>query len=146
LHFKKIINQNLKTMKKLQFLLLAICALFFAACSSSKSDSPKGVVVSYLESIKSGNYEKAVKCFYFKEEMKETEMKALAAKLEEGYGKDGGLVKYEIVSEEVEQNEEENVIKGRVEVKLYYKEGKEKEETIKTVKNNGEWKIDFSVK
>jgi len=134
-------------MKKLQILLLALCALVFAACSSStKSDSPTEVVKEYLDHIKSGNYEKAVKCFHFEKETKEAELKALAAKLEEGYTKDGKLLKYEIVSEDVTKDDEGNDVKGKVEVKLFYENDKEDEQTIKTVKDNGKWKIDFSIK
>jgi hypothetical protein len=132
-------------MKKLQILLLALCALVFAACST-KTDSPTGVVKEYLNCIKAGNYDKAVKCFYFKEEVKEAELKALAGKLEAGFTKEGKLLNYEIVSEEVAKDEEGNDVKGRVEVKLFYENDKEEEKTIKTIKEDGEWKIDFSVK
>jgi len=134
-------------MKKLKLFVLALCALAFAACSSSpKSDSPVGVVKEYLDCIKAGNYDKAVKCFYFKEEVKEAELKGLAAKLEQGYTEDGKLKSYEIVSEEVEKDEDGNAVKGTVDVKLFYEGDNEKEETVKAVKINGEWKIDFSVK
>ena len=136
-------------MKKLQLLLaLAVaCMVAFTACSSSSSDSSKGVVKAYLDNVIAGKYEKAVTSFYFKEEMSQAEMKGLAAKLEEGYGKEGGLKSYEIISEEITKAEEEGgVDKAKVEVKLFYKDGKEEEQTMKMVKHNGEWKIDFSVK
>jgi len=133
-------------MKKLQILLLALCALVFATCSSKKSDSPTVVVKEYLDCIKAGNYDKAVKYFHFEKETNEAELKALAAKLEQGYSKDGKLLNFEIISEEVEKDEEGNAIKGNVKVKLFYENDKEEEETIKTVKENGEWKIDFSIK
>jgi len=134
-------------MKKLQFLLAAVCIMAFTACStSSSSDSPKGVVKEYLDYIIAGKYDKAVNSFYFKEEASQAELKGLAAKLEEGYNQDGGLVKYEIISEEIIKAEEGGVDRGKVLVKLFYKNGKEEEETITTIKNNGVWKIDFSVK
>ncbi|MCL2289897.1 MAG: DUF4878 domain-containing protein [Bacteroidetes bacterium] len=139
-------------MKKLQLFLVAICVVAFAAfaaCSSSgsSSDSSKGVVKEYLDYIKAGKFDKAVNLFYFKEETSQAELKGLAAKLEEGYGQNGGLVKYEIISEEIKKAEEEGGIdKAKVVVKLYYKDGKEEEETITTIKHNGKWKIDFSVK
>jgi acetylornithine deacetylase/succinyl-diaminopimelate desuccinylase-like protein len=135
-------------MKKALFLLAAICVVAFTACSSSgSSDSSKGVVKEYLESVKAGKFEKAVTFFYFKEETSQAEMKALAAKLEEGYSQDGGLERYEIISEEILKAETEGgVDRGKVVVKLYYKDGNEEEETITTVKHNGVWKIDFSVK
>ena len=132
-------------MKKLQILLLALCAIVFAACST-KSDSPTGVVKEYLDCIKAGNFEKAVKCFHFQEEVSETQLKGLAAKLEEGYTKEGKLLNYEIVSEEIIKDEDGNDVKGKVEVKLFYENDKEDEETLKTVKVDGKWKIDFSVK
>jgi len=133
-------------MKKLQILLLVLCALVFAACSSKKSDTPTGIVTEYLDCIKAGNYDNAVKCFHFEKEAKEAELKALAAKLEEGYTKDGKLLKYEIVSEEITKDDEGNDVKGKVEVKLFYENDKEDEQTIKTVKDNGKWKIEFSIK
>ena len=133
-------------MKKIKLVLVAICVLLFAACTPSKSNSPKDVVTTYLECIKSGNFEKAVNCFYFKEELQQTQLKALAAKLEEGYNKEGGLTKFEIVSEDIEKDEDGNIIKGIVKVKMFYKDGKEEEETLNTVLNDGEWKIDFTIK
>ena len=140
-------------MKKLQLLLaLAVaCIVAFTACSSSSSssssDSSKGVVKAYLDNVIAGKFDKAVTHFYFKDETSQAELKGLAAKLEEGYGKEGGLKSYEIISEEITKAEEEgDVDKARVEVKLFYKDGKEDEQTITTVKHNGEWKIDFSIK
>ena len=132
-------------MKKLQILLLALCAVVFAACST-KTASPASIVKEYLDCIKAGNYDKAVKCFHFEKEVKEAELKALAGKLEAGYSKEGKLLNYEIVSEDVIKDDEGNEVKGKVKVKLFYENDKEDEETIKTVKENGEWKIDFSVK
>ena len=138
-------------MKKLQLLLAVAvaCLVAFTACSSSSSssDSSKGVVKAYLDNVIAGKYEKAVTHFYFKDEQSQAEMKGLAAKLEEGYNKNGGLKSYEIISEEITKAEDEGGIdKARVEVKLFYKDGKEDEETMKMVKHNGTWKIDFSVK
>jgi hypothetical protein len=134
-------------MKKINLLLVALCALLLAACSFGKTDSPKGIVSEYLDCIKAGNYDKAVKCFYFEKEKSETELSGIATKLGEGYNKNGGLDKYEIVSEEIEKDEAGKDVKGNVMVKLYYKDGTDKEETMKAVKdNNGKWKIDYSVK
>jgi len=133
-------------MKKIRLLLVVLCALVFAACSSKKQDSPSSVVKEYLECIKGGNFDKAVKCFHFDTEVNEEELKAFAAKLETGYSREGKLLNYEIVSEEIEKDEDGNAIRGKVEVKLFYADDKVNEETIKTIKNNGAWKIDFSVK
>jgi len=138
-------------MKKLQLLLaLAVaCIVAFTACSSSSSssDSSKGVVKAYLDNVIAGKFDKAVTYFYFKDESSQAETKGLAAKLEEGYNKHGGLKSYEIISEEITKAEDEDgVDKARVEVKLFYKDGKEEEQTMKMVKHDGKWKIDFSVK
>jgi len=132
-------------MKKVRLILVALCALVFAACST-KADSPSGVVKEYLNCVKAGEFEKAVNCFYFKEKVGEVELKALAQKLEQGYSKEGKLLKYEIVSEEVEKDEAGNIIKGKVGVKFFYENDVENEETITTIKDNGVWKIDFTVK
>jgi len=132
-------------MKKLQILLLALCAIIFAACSP-KTNSPTSIVKEYLDCIKAGNYDKAVKCFHLKEEVKEAELKALAGKLEAGYTREGKLINYEIVSEEVIKDDVGNEVKGKVDVKLFYDNEKEEVETIKTIKDKEEWKIDFSAK
>jgi len=132
-------------MKKLQVLLLSLCAFFFAGCSS-KTDSPSGIVKEYLDYIQAGNYDKAVKCFHFEKEVDEAELKALAGKLEAGYNKEGKLKSYEIVSEEITKDDQGNEMKGKVEVKLFYVNDKEDEQTIKTVKEGGKWMIDFSIK
>lgn len=131
-------------MKKIRLLLLALCAIAFAACSFLKSDSPSSVVKEYLDCIKSGDYKQAVKCFHFKEEVEEAELDALAEKLEQGYGKDGKLVKYEIVSEEIEKDDAGNAVRGKVVAKLFYEGDKEDESTIPTIKVDGKWKIDLS--
>ena len=134
-------------MKKLQFLLAlaVICMVAFTACSSS-SDSSKGVVKAYLDNIIAGKFEKAIDAFYFEEEISQAEMKALAEKLEGGYSEEGGLKRYEIVSEEIIKAEDDGVDKAKVVVKLFYKDGKEEEQTMTTVKHDGEWKVDFAVK
>jgi lipopolysaccharide biosynthesis regulator YciM len=134
-------------MKKIKLFVLAICALCFAACSSSSnSDSPQKVVKEYFDLVKAGKFDKAVKCFYFEEEIKAEELNALAEKLKEGYGKQGGIEKYEIISEEITKDEDGNIVSAKVATKVYYKDGKEDEDHLTVIKVNGEWKIDFSVK
>jgi hypothetical protein len=134
-------------MKKLQILLVALCALLFAACTSTpKQDSPTGIVKEYLDLIKAENYEKAVKCFYFKEEKSEIELNGLAQKLKEGYTKDGKLLSYEVVSEEIEKDEAGNPVSAKVAVKLSYDTEKVNDETLNAVYNDGKWKIDYSAK
>ena len=134
-------------MKKFKLLLLALCALAFAACSSAaKSDSPQKIVKEYLDLCKAEKYDKTVKCFYFEKETKEAELEALAAKLKAGYAEKGGIDKYEIISEEITNDEEGNPVSARVAVKIYFKDGKEDDENMKVLKHDGEWKIDFSIK
>jgi len=135
-------------MKKLQLFLAAICLFAFSACSTSpaSSESAQSIVKEYLDCVVAGKFDKAVDCFYFNEEASKAEMKALAAKLEEGFNQDGGVKSYEILSEEVFKDEDGNAVKTKTEVKLYFNNGKEEEETITSVKVEGKWKIDFSVK
>ena len=134
-------------MKKLKFIALALCAIIFAACSSpSKSDSPQVIVKEYLDLIKAEKFDKAVKCFYFKDEVKESELNALAAKMQAGYKEKSGIDKYEIISEEIEKDENDNAVSGKVLAKVFYKDGNVEEENISAIKIDGEWKIDFSIK
>ena len=133
-------------MKKFKLLLLALCAVAFSACCSSKSDSPQTIVKEYLDLCKAEKFDKAVKCFYFEKETKEAELEALAAKLKAGYSEKGGIDKYEIISEEITNDDEGNPVSARVAVKIYFKDGKEDDENMKVLKHDGEWKIDFSIK
>ena len=134
-------------MKKLRFFLLALCALAFVACSSlSKSDSPQVVVKEYLDLCKAEKFEKAVECFHFKGEVKESELKALAGKMQKGYSESSGIDKYEIISEEITKDEAGNAVSGKVVAKIYFKNGEEEEDSVNVIKKDGEWKIDLSVK
>jgi hypothetical protein len=133
-------------MKKIKLLLLAICALAFAACSSTKSDSPQTIVKKYFDLLKAEKFDQAAKCFYFKEDVKEAELSALAEKLKEGYSEQGGIEKYEILSEDVVKDEDGNIVSAKVTAKVYYKDGKESEEDVNVIKVNGEWKINLSFK
>jgi len=146
LHIKNYSSKFI-TMKKIKLFVLAVCALGFAACSSSSnSDAPQTVVKEYFDLVKAEKFDKAVKCFYFEEEVKAEELNALAEKLKEGYGKENGIEKYEILSEEIEKDEDGNTVSAKVTVKVNYKDGKENEVKVNVIKVNGEWKIDLTSK
>jgi len=123
--------------------LLALCALAFVACTK---DSPQGVVKEYLDLCKAEKFEKAVDCLHFKGEMKESELTALAGKMQKGYSESGGIDKYEIISEDIVKDEAGNAVSGTVVTKIYFKDGKVEEDGIPVIKTDGKWKIDLSVK
>jgi len=133
-------------MKQMKFFLLTICAFAFASCTSSKSDSPQTIVMEYLDLCKAEKFDKAVKCFYFEDEAKKSELEALAEKLKAGYAEKGGIEKYEISSEEIMNNEQGAPISAKIVVKIYFKDGQEEDENMMLLKTDGGWKIDFSIK
>jgi len=128
-------------MKKITFLFVALATIFLVtACSSSKT--PSDTVKTYYDHVKSGNYEKAVKCFYFEEEAKKEDIEAFAAKMKASYAESGKntISKIEILNEEINEDGD----RAKVEVKILYKDGTEDTEKQKLKKTEkGEWKLEY---
>ena len=128
-------------MKKV-LLGFAVIMLAVVAVSCSKSSSPEDIVNTYLQAMKSKNYEKAADCFYF--EGSNDEVRAakaqLVALIEKG-GKSletkGGIKSFKINS--VEEDGDRAVVKGEI----TYGNGDVKEDEIMTKKVDGKWSIDM---
>ena len=129
-------------MKKV-ILGFAVIMLAVVAVSCSKSSSPKDVVTTYLQAMKSKNYEKAADCFYIegtKDEVKEAKAQ-LVGLIEKG-GKSieekGGIKSFKINS--VEEEDDKAVVKGEI---TYGNGEVDDDEEIETKKVDGKWYIDL---
>ena len=128
-------------MKKV-LLGFAVIMLAVVSVSCSKSSSPKDVVTTYLQAMKSKNYEKAAECFYYegtKDEIKadKTQMLALIEKGGQSLEEKEGIKSFKITS--VEEDGDNAVVKGEI----TYGNGEVKEDEIETKKVDGKWYIDM---
>ena len=128
-------------MKKV-ILGFAVIMLAVVAVSCSKSGSPKDVVTTYMQAMKSKNYEKAADCFYLegtKDEVKadRAQLVALIEKGGQSVEEKGGIKSFKINS--VEEDGDSAVVKGEI----TYGNGDVKEDEIMTKKVNGKWYIDI---
>ena len=128
-------------MKKV-LLGFAVIMLAVVAVSCSKSGSPKDVVTTYLQAMKSKNYEKAADCFYLegtKDEIKadRAQLLALIEKGGQSLEEKGGIKSFKINS--VEEEGDTAVVKGEI----TYGNGDVKEDEIMTKKVDGKWDIDM---
>ena len=128
-------------MKKV-LLGFAVIMLAVISVSCSKSSSPKDVVTTYLQAMKSKNYEKAAECFYYegtKDEIKadKTQMLALIEKGGQSLEEKEGIKSFKIKS--VEEDGDKAVVKGEI----TYGNGDVKEDEIETKKVDGKWYIDM---
>jgi hypothetical protein len=128
-------------MKKV-LLGFAVIMLAVVAVSCSKSGSPKDVVTTYLQAMKSKNYEKAADCFYLegtKDEIKadRAQLLALIEKGGQSLEEKGGIKSFKINS--VEEEGDTAVVKGEI----TYGNGDVKEDEIMTKKVDGKWYIDM---
>ena len=128
-------------MKKV-ILGFAVIMLAVVAVSCSKSGSPKDVVTTYLQAMKSKNYEKAADCFYLegtKDEIKadRAQLLALIEKGGQSLEEKGGIKSFKINS--VEEEGDTAVVKGEI----TYGNGDVKEDEIMTKKVDGKWYIDM---
>ena len=116
--------------------------LAVVAVSCSKSNSPKDVVTSYLQAMKSKNYEKAASYFYYegtKDEIKadKAQLVALMEKAGQSLDEKDGIKSFKINS--VEEDGDSAVVKGEI----TYGNGNVKEDEILTKKVDGKWYIDL---
>ena len=129
-------------MKKV-ILGFAVIMLAVVAIGCSKSSSPKAVVTTYLQAMKSKDYKKAADCFYIegtKEEVEEakSQLVDLIEKGGESVEEKGGIKSFKINS--VEENGDKAVVKGEV----IYGNGEVKDdEVIEVKKVDGQWYIDM---
>lgn len=128
-------------MKKV-ILGFAMIMLAVVSVSCSKSSSPKDVATSYLQAIKSKDYEKAANYFYYegtKEEIKadKAQMIALLEKGGQSVEEKGGIKSFKIHS--VEEDGDVAIVKGEV---TYGNGDVDDNEEIKARKVDGKWYLD----
>ena len=129
-------------MKKV-ILGFVVIMLAVVSVSCSKKNSPKDVVTTYLQAMKSKNYEKAADCFYYegtKEEIQESKalMVDLIKKGGQAIEEKGGMKSFKINS--VEENGDSAIVKGEV---TYGNGDVDDNEEVKTKKIDGRWYIDM---
>ena len=129
-------------MKKVLLGFAVIMLAVVAVSCSSKSNSPKDVAETFIQAMKSKNYEKAADCYYYegtKDEIKadRAQMVAFMEKAGQSMEKQGGIKSYKINS--VEEDGDTAVVKGEI----TYGDGEVKEDEILTKKVDGKWYIDL---
>lgn len=134
-------------MKKLVgFIAFLVGTLFLTACSSS---SPSDVTKKAYGYIQDEDYESYVDLLYVKPgenaEQVKKEKKDLILLLkglsEQKTAETNKIKSYKVISEEIDENGEEAVVKMNV----VYENGKEEEETTRLKKDeDGNWKIQFA--
>ena len=129
-------------MKKVLLGFAVILLAVVAVSCSSKSNSPKDVAETFIQAMKSKNYEKAADCFYYegtKDEIKadKAQVVAFMEKAGQSMEKQGGIKSYKINS--VEEDGDTAVVKGEI----TYGDGEVKEDEILTKKVDGKWYIDL---
>lgn len=129
-------------MKKVILGFAVIMLAVVAVSCSSKSNSPKDVAETFIQAMKSKNYEKAADCFYYegtKDEIKadRAQVVAFMEKAGQSMEKDGGIKSYKINS--IEEDGDKAVVKGEI----TYGNGEVDDDEIKTIKVDDKWYVDL---
>ena len=129
-------------MKKVFYLLsIALMAMAFVACSSSKN-TPEGVVDAYLKAMQKNDSRKALEMFHFSKELTPEEfdeyVQMVDDKVKKENDKKGGIVSWEIEAPEMAENAESAVVRYTVK----YGDGTEDKDKQKVVKIDGKWMLD----
>ena len=129
-------------MKKVFYLLsIALMAMAFVACSSSKN-TPEGVVDAYLKAMQKNDSRKALEMYHFSEpltdEQFEEYVQMVDDKVKKENDKKGGIVSWEIEAPEMAENAESAVVRYTVK----YGDGTEDKDKQKVVKIDGKWMLD----
>ena len=129
-------------MKKVFYLLsIALMAMAFVACSSSKN-TPEGVVDAYLKAMQKNDSRKALEMYHFSkpltDEQFEEYVQMVDDKVKKENDKKGGIVSWEIKAPEMAENAESAVVRYTVK----YGDGSEDSDKQKVVKIDGKWMLD----
>ncbi len=129
-------------MKKVFYLLsIALMAMAFVACSSSKN-TPEGVVDAYLKAMQKNDSRKALEMYHFSkpltDEQFEEYVQMVDDKVKKENDKKGGIVSWEIEAPEMAENAESAVVRYTVK----YGNGSEDSDKQKVVKIDGKWMLD----
>lgn len=129
-------------MKKVFYLLsIALIAMAFVACSSSKN-TPEGVVDAYLKAMQKNDSRKALEMFHFSKELTPEQfdeyVQMVDDKVKKQNEKKGGIVSWEIEAPELAEDAESAVVRYTVK----YGDGSEDKDKQKVVKIDGKWMLD----
>ena len=129
-------------MKKVLLGFAVILLAVVAVSCSSKSNSPKDVAETFIQAMKSKNYEKAADCFYYegtKDEIKadRAQVVAFMEKAGQSMEKDGDIKSYKINS--IDEDGDKAVVKGEI----TYGNGEVDDDEIKTIKVDDKWYVDL---
>ena len=129
-------------MKKVFYLLsIALMAMAFVACSSSKN-TPEGVVDAYLKAMQKNDSRKALEMYHFSkpltDEQFEEYVQMVDDKVKKENDKKGGIVSWEIEAPELAEDAQSAVVHYTVK----YGNGSEDSDKQKVVKIDGKWMLD----
>ncbi|MBR4460462.1 MAG: DUF4878 domain-containing protein [Paludibacteraceae bacterium] len=129
-------------MKKVFYLLsIALMAMAFVACSSSKN-TPEGVVDAYLKAMQKNDSRKALEMFHFSKELTPEEfdeyVQMVDDKVKKQNEKKGGIASWEIQAPELAEDAQSAVVRYTVK----YGDGSEDSDKQKVVKIDGKWMLD----
>lgn len=129
-------------MKKVFYLLsIALIAMAFVACSSSKN-TPEGVVDAYLKAMQKNDSRKALEMFHFSKELTPEQfdeyVQMVDDKVKKQNEKKGGIESWEIEAPELAEDAESAVVRYTVK----YGDGSEDKDKQKVVKIDGKWMLD----
>lgn len=127
--------------KVINLLSIALLAMAFVACSSSKN-TPEGVVDGYLKAMQQNETRKALEMFHFTKEPTSEEfdqyVQMVDEKVKKQNEKKGGIASWEITETELAEDGESAVVKYTVK----YGDGSEQKDKQKAVKIDGKWMLD----
>lgn len=129
-------------MKKVFYLLsIALMAMAFVACSSSKN-TPEGVVDAYLKAMQKNDTRKALEMFHFSKELTPEEfdeyVQMVDDKVKKQNEKKGGIESWKIQAPELAEDAQSAVVRYTVK----YGDGSEDSDKQKVVKIDGKWMLD----
>ena len=124
--------------------MLALVAVLFAACGGPK---PSDTACKYLDYLKDGKYEDAAQLLKVPDDATAEETLQLCQKMGAIIAGEGGIDKYEVVSEEIAEDGQTAVVK----INITYKEPKHADANsdsaeFKMVKVDKKWYVDMTNK
>jgi hypothetical protein len=114
---------------------LAICAMMAVMTScGGHENTPQGLAKAAVELIADEDYKGYMELTDATKEQKEA-MAAMLQKVGQEAQKKGGMEKYEIIDENIDEEKGQ----ATVNVKITYKDGSEETNNMKMVKKDGQW-------
>ncbi len=125
--------------------MMLACAFGFASCGGA--DTPTAVAEKSIQCLQDGDYEGYVDLLQLEvdegedlNQKKESAVVLIREKAKEFIEKQEGIKSYEVLSETIAEDGNS----AKVEMNVVYGNGKEDKQTVKLVKVDDEWKVDFN--